>query len=221
MIQCPVCRISYVNNTLFCNECGLYLPQRNGIGTDPFDTSEADWLGDAKAGRHRKSDMPESGPLSVILHIGSPGQSGGNRLPNPPARGRGIGARVGRNGHYRHKAPAGELEVPLTRPVRLGRMDPSQNIYPEVDLTEYLALECGVSREHACISRRGGVVEVEDMASTNGTLLNGERLAPYLAVPLLDGDQLQLGKLLIEVRLKGHYEPSAPLAKYVFQPAAT
>jgi pSer/pThr/pTyr-binding forkhead associated (FHA) protein len=45
------------------------------------------------------------------------------------------------------------------------------------------------------------MVEVQDLASTNGTLLNGERLAPYVSALLKDGDQLQLGKLLIEVSM--------------------
>jgi pSer/pThr/pTyr-binding forkhead associated (FHA) protein len=62
-------------------------------------------------------------------------------------------------------------------------------------------MEFGVSREHACIYQRGNAIEVEDLASTNGTLLNGKRLSPYLSVPLKDGDQLQLGKLQIEVCL--------------------
>jgi len=82
-------------------------------------------------------------------------------------------------------------------------MDPNQSIYPEIDLTDELALEAGVSRRHACIYRRGNDVEVEDLGSINGTLLNGKRLAPYIPEPLKDGDQLQLGKLLIEVCLKG------------------
>ena len=95
-----------------------------------------------------------------------------------------------------------ELEVLLVKPIRLGRSDPSQNIFPEVDLTDDLAMETGVSREHVAIFGRGGVVMVEDLGSTNGTLLNGERLDPYMPEPLQHGDQLQLGQLLIEVRLK-------------------
>ncbi|GAB4537613.1 MAG: hypothetical protein Kow0063_24580 [Anaerolineae bacterium] len=95
-----------------------------------------------------------------------------------------------------------ELEVILVRPVRLGRSDPSQNIFPEVDLTDDLAMEYGVSREHAAIVGRGGSIMVEDLGSTNGTLLNGERLDPYMPEPLRHGDQLQLGRLLIEVRLR-------------------
>jgi pSer/pThr/pTyr-binding forkhead associated (FHA) protein len=96
-----------------------------------------------------------------------------------------------------------ELEVSLTRPIRLGRSDPSQNIFPEVDLTDDLAMEYGVSREHACIFGRGRNIMVEDQGSTNGTLLNGRRLDPYMPEPLTHGDQLQLGKLLVEINLAG------------------
>ncbi len=95
-----------------------------------------------------------------------------------------------------------EVEVMLLKPVRLGRSDPSQNIFPEVDLTDDLAMESGVSREHSAIFGRGSTIMVEDLGSTNGTLLNGERLDPYMPEPLQHGDQLQLGQLLIEVRLR-------------------
>lgn len=115
-----------------------------------------------------------------------------------------IRLRISRNGHVR------ELEVPVAKPIRLGRMDPLQDIYPEVDLTQDLAMEQGVSREHACIFRRGEIVVVEDLGSTNGTLLNSKRLAPFLPQILDDGDQLQLGKLLIEVRFKTYHHPALP-----------
>jgi hypothetical protein len=95
-----------------------------------------------------------------------------------------------------------EVEAMLVKPVRLGRSDPSQNIFPEIDLTDDLAMESGVSREHAAIFGRGSVIMVEDLGSTNGTLLNGERLDPYMPELLQHGDQLQLGQLLIEVRLR-------------------
>ena len=95
-----------------------------------------------------------------------------------------------------------QLQVSLVKSIRLGRSDPIQNIFPEVDLTDDLALEFGVSREHARIFGRGRAIMVEDMGSTNGTLLNGKRLDPYMPEPLKHGDQLQLGKLLIDVRLR-------------------
>jgi pSer/pThr/pTyr-binding forkhead associated (FHA) protein len=93
------------------------------------------------------------------------------------------------------------LEVSLIKPVRLGRNDPAEHVFPEIDLTGGPGKQYGVSRQHACIFQRGQIVEIQDLASTNGTLLNGERLAPYVSEPLKDGDQLQLGELLIEVSL--------------------
>jgi pSer/pThr/pTyr-binding forkhead associated (FHA) protein len=109
------------------------------------------------------------------------------------------------------KSQMRELEIALIKPIRLGRIDPKEGVYPEVDLTDESAKEHGVSREHACIFRRGNIVEVEDMGSTNGTLLNGTRLAPYNPTLLNDGDQLQLGNLLIEVSFKVHPPHRAPL----------
>lgn len=93
------------------------------------------------------------------------------------------------------------IEVALSKAVHLGRLDPSSEIFPEVDLTPDSGLEKGVSRRHARIHRRENMVVVEDLGSINGTFLNGRRLTPYLSQPLQNGDQLQLGKLLIRIEL--------------------
>jgi hypothetical protein len=171
VIECPVCRATYVANTIFCAECGLYLLESEDLGTDPLETAEVRWTGEADDPSRGSGDLADTGPLTVRLRIGKDG------------RGR-------------------ELEVPLAKPIRLGRLDARQDIYPDVDLTEDLALKKGVSRLHACIFRRGNTVLVEDLGSTNGTLHNNTRLAPYLPALLKNGDQLQLGKMLIEVHFK-------------------
>ena len=49
------------------------------------------------------------------------------------------------------------------------------------------------SREHARIRREGRRLYVEDLGSTNGTYLNGERLTQ--PAPLRDGDQLSIGEI--------------------------
>jgi hypothetical protein len=185
MIQCPACRITYVANTIFCVECGLYLLEKEALGTDPLETVHVRWMGETDHPLVGDVDLPNPEPLTVRLRVGTlrPSLAGSN--------GKGDQVR--------------ELEVTLTKPIRLGRIDPAQDIYPEVDLTTDLALEQGVSREHACIFRRGSGVEVEDLGSTNGTLLNGQRLDPYIPEILKDGDQLQLGKLLIEVSFEAHH----------------
>jgi pSer/pThr/pTyr-binding forkhead associated (FHA) protein len=92
-----------------------------------------------------------------------------------------------------------ECEIVLTKPVRLGRIDPAQDIYPEIDLTHNMGGQQGVSRLHACIFQREHTVVVEDLGSVNGTRLNGRRLAPYMPVPIKNHDQLELGKLPIQI----------------------
>lgn len=94
-----------------------------------------------------------------------------------------------------------QVEVPLNKAIHMGRLDPASDVFPEIDLTEDSGLEKGVSRRHARILKREGTVVVEDLGSINGTFINGKRLAPYLPEMLNDGDSLQLGRLLIEVKL--------------------
>jgi hypothetical protein len=92
-----------------------------------------------------------------------------------------------------------DVEVPLTKEVNIGRLDPASVWFPEVDLTSDDGLEKGVSRHHAKITRRGREVFIEDLGSINGTFLNRKKLIPYLSQALKSGDELQLGKLILRV----------------------
>jgi hypothetical protein len=94
------------------------------------------------------------------------------------------------------------VEIPLHKAIHLGRMDPASNAFPEIDLTFDDEFAKSVSRRHAGIFIQGGAVVVEDLASVNGTFINGKRLVPYLPEFLNDGDILQLGRLLIEVKIR-------------------
>ena len=105
-----------------------------------------------------------------------------------------------------------EVEATLTRAIPLGRLDPASDVFPEIDLTSDSGLDKGVSRRHARILKREGTVVVEDLGSINGTFLNGKQLSPYLPEVLHHGDQLRLGKLLIEVDLRSSTaSPGQPL----------
>ncbi len=94
-----------------------------------------------------------------------------------------------------------EVELPLHKPIQLGRVDPASDTFPDIDLSVYGDTIKGVSRRHARIFREGNRVFAEDLASVNGTFVNGTRLDPYLPVTLSDGDLLQLGKVWIEVTI--------------------
>src|SRR5690606_21434598 len=53
-----------------------------------------------------------------------------------------------------------------------------------------------VSRRHAHIEMRGGVVHVEDLGSTNGTFVNGERIQ---RATLTEGDRLLIGTSILKL----------------------
>lgn len=94
-----------------------------------------------------------------------------------------------------------ELEIGLDKAILLGRVDPSSNVFPEIDLSEDHPYSKSVSRRHARILQQGGIVVVEDLASVNGTYINGKRLDPYLPETIISGDTVHLGKLMIEVKI--------------------
>ena len=53
----------------------------------------------------------------------------------------------------------------------------------------------GLSRRQAKIQRSGQGYEIIDLASTNGTWLNDERLVPHQPYLLTSGSQLRLGRM--------------------------
>lgn len=52
-----------------------------------------------------------------------------------------------------------------------------------------------VSKQHVLIREQGGRFTIQDVGSTNGTFVNGQRL--YSVQMLYDGDQVQLGQTLL------------------------
>ncbi len=94
-----------------------------------------------------------------------------------------------------------ELDTPAfaleKRENLVGRRDPMSNIFPEVDLSKYDP-QTKISRRHARIWREGNSFLVEDLGSSNGTILlsrasDAVRLAPHQPHGLTNGDKLQLG----------------------------
>jgi pSer/pThr/pTyr-binding forkhead associated (FHA) protein len=92
------------------------------------------------------------------------------------------------------------VRLPLVLDVRLGRLDPTRGIYPDVDLTPDGGCEQGVSRLHAVIRRDDRGIFLIDLGSINGTLVNGRCLLPHQLCPLHAGDEISLGRLVMHVR---------------------
>ncbi len=89
----------------------------------------------------------------------------------------------------------------VDREILVGRLDATQGVFPELDLTSEGALEHGVSRRHARIYTQGGVCYVEDLSSSNHTLLNGERLESYVPYAFVDNDELTFGTLKVRIHI--------------------
>lgn len=62
----------------------------------------------------------------------------------------------------------------------------------------------GISRRHMCLLRSEDEIFVEDLGSSNGTVLNGEPLAG--TARLRDRDVLQLGSYRLVLRIVGEHE---------------
>ncbi|NOY87002.1 MAG: FHA domain-containing protein [Deltaproteobacteria bacterium] len=78
--------------------------------------------------------------------------------------------------------------------VVIGRTDPLEGIHPDLDLGVRGGLEMGVSRRHATIFREDEKFSLEDLGSTNGTIINRERVQAGDRVTLNEGDVIYLGR---------------------------
>jgi len=61
--------------------------------------------------------------------------------------------------------------------------------------TDFVLDDQGVSRKHYCVFQQGAVWLVEDLGSTNGTQVNGQKVARQ---PLLDGDLIRAGSTEVQ-----------------------
>lgn len=86
--------------------------------------------------------------------------------------------------------------------VLLGRNAPDTPQKPDIDLTPFRGVECGVSRNHAIIDNSSGVPTIIDMGSANGVHINGTRLTAGKTQKLSHGDHLYLGRLQTYVQFK-------------------
>ena len=82
----------------------------------------------------------------------------------------------------------------------IGREDPVSGSFPDVDLVPYGGEEGGVSRRHAQILRRGGQFSIEDLNSVNYTFVNRQKVAPGTPHPLQDGDEVRLGRVVLQFK---------------------
>ena len=79
----------------------------------------------------------------------------------------------------------------------IGREDPISSIFPDIDTTPFGGLEGGVSRKHARVYEKDGSYYIEDLNSTNYTLINKQKVDPSSSQPLVADDEIRLGRVAL------------------------
>jgi len=97
------------------------------------------------------------------------------------------------------------IQLRLEEPIVIGRRDPTgtedESSVPDVDLSPYNAEELGVSRRHLLLNPASDRLQVTDLESGNGTLLNGQKLEPNRPYTLRHDDYLQLGRMRLDIKI--------------------
>src|SRR5688572_24726834 len=84
------------------------------------------------------------------------------------------------------KYEGGEFPLRMEREIVIGRAS-------DLDM---VLVEDMVSRKHAKLSTTGGQVMLQDLGSTNGTFVNGEKIKK---VTLKEGDRILIGTSIIKL----------------------
>jgi CRP-like cAMP-binding protein len=100
-----------------------------------------------------------------------------------------------------HRESGLEFQLAAGGETLIGRQDPVTGIHPDVDLTE-VDSHRSTSRRHARIDRRGArFFLTEEIGTTNGTFVNGRRLATGVPTELQPGDEVQFGLVRMSFRV--------------------
>lgn len=85
-----------------------------------------------------------------------------------------------------------ERTLPDQAEVRIGRMDPINQIHPDIDLTQ-IDSQLTTSRRHARILRGSEGFFVQEERATNGTFVNGQRISAERPLEIRSGDDIMFG----------------------------
>ena len=213
MHLCPQCQTPQEENSDYCKTCGYHLSTSNSL-TSPtreflFSSAGDELAGACSACGHKNfpgvtfcercgvqlapvESVPPPAPRLIIA---------GQEANYPDFLARSVTEKTTNPVDYgellildtntRIHLPEGRVEIII------GRTDPEQNIFPDVDMTPFGGEAAGVSRQHARITFQEGKIYLEDLSSTNFTYLNNLKLEPAGRFLLKSGDELGFGKMRV------------------------
>jgi serine/threonine protein kinase len=102
----------------------------------------------------------------------------------------------------RLKIVASGLEIVPSRRSELTIGRAFKNVAPDIDLGPYGGSKAGVSRQHSRLLLKDRQWFVEDLGSTNGTFVNGIKIAANQPVSFKDGDLIRCGQIELELKVE-------------------
>lgn len=91
------------------------------------------------------------------------------------------------------------LGIDIHHDIVIGRA--GESMKPHLDLTEYDAVNKGVSRQHALLRPTGSGLFLVDLKSTNGTFYNSTKVEAGVRKKINDGDVISFGQVHFKVNI--------------------
>jgi CRP-like cAMP-binding protein len=101
-----------------------------------------------------------------------------------------------------------EIALPDQGKVAIGRVDPINEIRPDVDLTK-VDTQLTTSRRHARILRGADGFFIQEERATNGTFVNGQRISAERPLEIRSGDDIMFGAVRMRFQVDGDGETSS------------
>lgn len=199
MIICNACRAELLDGSIFCDNCGARIDAR--IGSVASQIAPAPLASRVEqAGIKAAPSVSQVASNSGTIAASSTGLSGGLEDEETASLGalQVVILSTGR-----------ELSFPWNekRSLLVGRRDPGQGIYPDIDVTEDGGIESGVSRTHARVvmgvqtalpgSPAIPLLQVEDIGSSNGTFIARQQIPAHRLIMIRNGEEVRFGRLTI------------------------
>jgi|TARA_B100000809_G_scaffold184312_1_gene182331 hypothetical protein len=201
MKSCPACGNENTDDVQYCEDCGRELPAEVETATDVADVALesaeiTDIEHEAAAETMAEDAVSEEDAVVVdetqdsaeeftdeveAFEEDSEGHAGEARIIEP----------------HLVVVSTGEKILLTEQEAIIGREDPISSIFPDIDTTPFGGLEGGVSRKHARVYEKDGSYYIEDLNSTNYTLINKQKVDPSSSQPLAAGDEIRLGRVAL------------------------
>ena len=201
---CPefTCREENSDDAEFCDRCGLELPVEAEVATDVTDASaDAQEAVDIE----QKEEVDVAAAEDVSVDVGAIGveetdnseEEYTDEIAIPVENVEEQADDIRTIEPHLVVVSTGDKILLTKEEAIIGREDPISSIFPDIDTTPFGGLEGGVSRKHARVYEKDGAYYIEDLNSTNYTLINKQKMVSSSSQQLVVGDEIRLGRVAL------------------------